>query len=554
MGTSNWHNVPFCVEGLMKIAPNRVLDVGVGYGRWGMIVREFCELWSWRLTPGDWKVRVEGVEGFAPNIHEYHRHFYNKIHVGDFRDIAPTLPRDWSVIIFGDVIEHFDKEEGLALLRWAVAASDYVMVNVPLDDVWPQGEAYGNTMEKHRSVWTSADFDAFPVCRCQHFRDYIDRPFAVFFISVADPMNLKEKLISNSTQKSCPETLPSNLKLLSLPEDGPRVSVIVAAYNVRDYIGQCLDSLVYQTISEIEIIVVDDASTDGTSDILKLYANEHRNIRYLRHDHNRGLSAVRNTGMAAATGKFVAFLDGDDWAFHDMMGVLLDKAESTQSEIVIADFQTFDNKTLTFGLRRDLSANGSLRIGEIPDAARQRGLYDHCSAVKKLYLRSFLESHQLAFIEGHLYEDVRFHYAVLLAHPRMAILERPVFYYRINRPGQITEMAGEKVLSLFDSFAANETLLDREKACHKIWSSLLARELSIADWVGQRCAPAIRADYFRAAAPFQQFADAHRQPLLQGCTPGANLPTFQSTSGSPRCCRRCAYNMSTSGLSTQIWR
>ena len=199
MGTSNWHNIPFCIEGLMKIAPKAILNVGIGYGRWGMVVREFCELWSWRLKPSEWQIRIEGIEAFSENIEEYHRHFYNKIHVGDFRQIVSSLPTNWSVVIFGDVIEHFEKNEGQASLQWALKASDYVMVNVPLGDNWPQSDIYGNSFERHLSVWALEDFDALPVCRYQQFRDYIGRAFGSFFLSQKDPNNLRKQLMSAST-------------------------------------------------------------------------------------------------------------------------------------------------------------------------------------------------------------------------------------------------------------------------------------------------------------------------------------------------------------------
>ncbi|MCA1962119.1 MAG: class I SAM-dependent methyltransferase, partial [Desulfomonile sp.] len=174
MGTSNWQNIPFCVEVLMKIEPKSVLDVGVGFGRWGMVAREFCEAWFGRLYRRDWVIRIEGIEAFADNIDHHHDNFYDKIHLGDAVEVLPRLlARDWDLVIFGDVIEHFPKEIGLKLLTMAVEKADYVLVNVPLGSGRPQREGCVNQYERLRSTWTSEDFQLPSLRRYAFFTDYV---------------------------------------------------------------------------------------------------------------------------------------------------------------------------------------------------------------------------------------------------------------------------------------------------------------------------------------------------------------------------------------------
>ena len=199
MGTSNWQQIPFCVEAMMRIEPKRVLDIGVGFGRWGMITREFCDVWFGRVLRSRWDVRVEGVEAFKKNIDKYHSYFYDKIHVGDLRDIQPKLKDRWNLIIFGDVLEHFEKDEGIQLLHWALETSDYVLVNIPLGDNWPQEDSYDNPYERHLSLWTAEEFEPFSLRRCAFFRDFGDRPFGTFILSEADPRGLACQLFSRST-------------------------------------------------------------------------------------------------------------------------------------------------------------------------------------------------------------------------------------------------------------------------------------------------------------------------------------------------------------------
>jgi len=195
MGTSNWQQIPFCVEALMKIAPSRVLDVGVGFGRWGMITREFCDVWFGRIFRDKWQVRLEGIEAFPKSISDYHREFYDNIHLGDAADILPRLPGRWSVTIYGDVLEHFPREKAIELLSESLDRSDYVLVNIPIGE-YPQGEAYGNAYERHLSTWTVADLFEWPVVRHTLLRDYIGRDYGSFVLSRNDPSGLKSPVFS----------------------------------------------------------------------------------------------------------------------------------------------------------------------------------------------------------------------------------------------------------------------------------------------------------------------------------------------------------------------
>lgn len=196
MGTSNWQQIPFCIDALMRIAPSSLLDIGVGFGRWGIITREFCDVWFTRVMQENWAVRVEGVEGYEKSIRDYHRSFYNTIHIGDAAQIIPTLPGPWSVTLYGDVLEHFTKEKALELLRYSVEHSDYVLVNIPIGEEFEQGEVYGNKYEAHLSTWERDEFEEFGLVRSCVFLDFQGRPYGAFVLSKHDPKNLREQLFS----------------------------------------------------------------------------------------------------------------------------------------------------------------------------------------------------------------------------------------------------------------------------------------------------------------------------------------------------------------------
>lgn len=184
MGTSNWQNISFCVELLRQISPAAVLDVGVGYGRWGMLCREFLDVWSGRVFRQDWKVRVEGIEIFPKNIDHYHSYFYDTIHLADaYMFMQSAAPGAYDLIILGDVLEHFEKSRAQILLDMCIRKSKYVLLNVPIGTDWPQGSVYGNLHETHRSVWTTAELDCYPVKAKAHFKDYINRDFSTYLFS-----------------------------------------------------------------------------------------------------------------------------------------------------------------------------------------------------------------------------------------------------------------------------------------------------------------------------------------------------------------------------------
>lgn len=190
MGTSNWQTIPFCIEAIMRINPRRVLDVGVGFGRWGALTREFCELWQERIHPSTWQIEVEGIEAFKDSIQSWHGGFYNKVHLGDARDLLRQLPGPYDLMIFGDVLEHFEKGEARELLDVALAKSKYVLINIPIGKGFEQGERYGNPYEAHLSLWEVEDF-RLPVARAGRlFLDAYARDYLSVVLSKEDPRDV----------------------------------------------------------------------------------------------------------------------------------------------------------------------------------------------------------------------------------------------------------------------------------------------------------------------------------------------------------------------------
>lgn len=183
MGTSNWQNISYNIELIRKIDPKTILDVGVGFGRWGILAREFLEIWDSAHYDGNWERKITGIEIFPGYIKDYHKYFYDEIIIDDALNFFGNSENIFDLVIFGDVIEHFSKNEGIKLIEKAVQRSRYVMINVPIGRYWAQDGTAENPFEAHKSVWYNNDFTKFLHHKIRTFYDIENREFSVVLIS-----------------------------------------------------------------------------------------------------------------------------------------------------------------------------------------------------------------------------------------------------------------------------------------------------------------------------------------------------------------------------------
>ncbi len=180
MGTSNWQNISYCVGVLRRLKPASVLDVGTGFGRWGVLCREFLDVWEGREARSLWQTRIEGIEAFPGCLTPLHGYIYDRLHVGDAVEVLPALGV-YDVVYLGDVVEHQAKSRAWDLLDEAVRhARQAAIVTIPIGDNWPQEMGWdGNAYHAHRSVWEPEDFDRYPGARRHAFSDFLGRMYLV---------------------------------------------------------------------------------------------------------------------------------------------------------------------------------------------------------------------------------------------------------------------------------------------------------------------------------------------------------------------------------------
>lgn len=183
-----------------------------------------------------------------------------------------------------------------------------------------------------------------------------------------------------------------------------KVSVIIPVYNVEKYISRCLDSVVNQTLKDIEIICVNDGSTDNSAKIAQQYAATDKRISIINQE-NKGLSAARNTGMKFTTGKYISFIDSDDWIDPDFFEKLYNAAESCEADAACAEIKRpHDSGKNPYKLKFDKQSV----LSSVSDKYNVLEIPRKCYVWNKIYLKKEIERQNLHFIEGMMFEDVYF--------------------------------------------------------------------------------------------------------------------------------------------------
>ena len=218
-------------------------------------------------------------------------------------------------------------------------------------------------------------------------------------------------------------------------ENNCLVSIIIPVYNVKPYLAEALDSVLQQTYKNLEIILVDDGSTDGSGLMCDEYARKDERILVI-HQENKGLSGARNAGMRLMHGAFVAFLDSDDTFHPDFVSSMLSVLLKEEADIVICQF-TFTSFNANSG--KICKAEGQkARAGCYDKISALRAYAEHsiqASACNKLFRTELWKN--IWFPEGHVYEDFDTVYKVFYQCSKLYLIDQAL-YYRRKRPGSIT--------------------------------------------------------------------------------------------------------------------
>lgn len=209
-----------------------------------------------------------------------------------------------------------------------------------------------------------------------------------------------------------------------------KLSVIIPVYNVEKYLRECLDSVVNQTLKDIEIIVLNDGSKDNCLQIINEFKNKYSNIIVIDKQ-NGGYGHTCNLGLSKATGDYVAILEPDDYIEPDMYETLLNRAIETNSDI--AKSQYYENYTQKFGHLKKVMLGGMIDDNEVFKLQDHPELLNsHPSIWSCIYRREFLTKHNIKFIEakGAGWTDNLFQIQTLYFADKITFINRPLYYWR----------------------------------------------------------------------------------------------------------------------------
>ena len=247
----------------------------------------------------------------------------------------------------------------------------------------------------------------------------------------------------------------------------PKVSVVLPVYNVAQYLRQALESISVQTLNEIEIIAVDDGSTDGSGAILDEYAKEEPRLKVV-HVPNGGAGAARNVGLERARGEYLFFCDPDDWCEPRLLRCLYDRARKTDADVVVSGKTVVDAETETV-VKRVYPPEKWTRCRKALDPVSIadrifKGSWS--SPWNKLFRRAFAIESGIRFQNTPRSNDVFFVYTSLARAKRVAYLKCADYCYRENRRGCLSLTKDKHPTASFDAYAAIEESL----RAHELWS------------------------------------------------------------------------------------
>lgn len=209
----------------------------------------------------------------------------------------------------------------------------------------------------------------------------------------------------------------------------PLISVIVPVYNAEEYLPACLDSILNQDLREIEVIVIDDGSTDESGKIADRYSAEDPRIRVI-HQENAHLSASRNAGMQLATGEYIAFIDADDWIETDMFSSMYEVAEQDNSDVVVCSVTveyTKDNRVYFEKVDRKYTERDQKNFYSLFVELSELHLFNY--ACNKIYRTQVLKNQVLTFKIEAPFEDIVFNLQVLKEIKAISLLPGTYYHY-----------------------------------------------------------------------------------------------------------------------------
>ena len=257
----------------------------------------------------------------------------------------------------------------------------------------------------------------------------------------------------------------------------PKVSVVIPVYNNQIYVRECVESAINQTLKDIEIICVDDGSTDGSPAVLDEYAAKDSRVKVI-HKENAGYGVSMNTGMDKATGEYFAILESDDYIQENMLENLYNLCEKNNLDFVKADYRVFvgENKDRQFEYMT--TCRTCDHYNKVLNPEKDTTVFnDRMNTWTGIYKMSFLKEHNIRHNEtpGASYQDNGFWFQTFLWAKRMMFTDTAYYQLRRDNPGSSVHNKG-KVYCIFDEYDFIENILKSDEHKHDVFKEIFQKK------------------------------------------------------------------------------
>lgn len=297
--------------------------------------------------------------------------------------------------------------------------------------------------------------------------------------------NMKKNIITVRNAEGEPNT-QAEILIQNKIDFTPKVSVIIPVYNVEEYLRECLDSVVNQTLKEIEIICVDDGSTDNSLEILKEYAKKDNRITVITQK-NLHAGVARNAGLAVAKGEYLSFLDSDDFFELNMLEETVKIAEQENSDITFYQYKNYNNETKQ--AEKVAGINKQFPINEKGYAVLQTEkiisqLFTICNPMpwNKLISHHLIKEEKLFFQSLPASNDVYFSQMILACSQKIVLYYKTFAYYRYNRRASLKNSRDKYPLNFSFAYKGIYDTLKNKNLYEKYYRTFLISYLSSALW------------------------------------------------------------------------
>lgn len=259
----------------------------------------------------------------------------------------------------------------------------------------------------------------------------------------------------------------------------PRISIILPVYNTQAYLKQAIDSVVNQSYDDVELIAINDASTDDSLSVLKSYAANDKRIRLIDLKENQGLGRVRNLGMVQASGNYFVFLDSDDFLEPNALQILNDHIlKKPDTQVFVYGFNTCNAKGTV--LKTRIPARPDKSLSETPFSLAMLGRKGfEPFAWVYMVKRTFIEKHSIAFAEGIFFEDIQFSTQILYHAQKVARVDKALYNYRKHGVSITGCSSKQKIDDKFTAFTSIKTFLQQQGVFQHYQGLFLLRFLTL---------------------------------------------------------------------------